>query len=378
MKKKFIKKKLRSFLALLTAACITMSVPVYAEGTAGLTRDDFRITTSTIDELNQYGGDTIDALTALYGNQASFYFYSLTPNSVPTCRNITLGVSTKSDIIDELGYAPYYTFDVSTEPICTQKMYSSDNAADLAQVFPTLSTMLVYNYKNLYQMAFYLDGNDVVQLIYVFNYIFYSPGESTIKDAQTLLNTFGYDCGTPDGKIGKNTTNAITAYQNAKGLYASGVVDNELLNSLYTELASKGVETNFFIQRYNEAIDVFNAAPEAGGATSSHISWDDLRTNGFSPTGNVSFTVNPDINYFGHIISCKGWVNDPGNFNSTVAAGELAAMIYAIDPAMPDCNTAMQMIGVIKEQSPAEHNGILFEDISANGAAAINCRYYWS
>ena len=61
-----------------------------------------------------------------------------------------------------------------------------------------------------------------------------------------------------------------------------------------------------------------------------------------------------------------------------MAAGELAAMIYAIDPAMPDCNTAMQMIGVIKEQSPAEHNGILFEDISANGAAAINCRYYWS
>ena len=150
------------------------------------------------------------------------------------------------------------------------------------------------------------------------------------------------------------------------------------MNSLYTELASKGVETNFFIQRYNEAIDVFNAAPEAGGATSTHISWDDLRTNGFSPTGNVSFTVNPDINYFGHIISCKGWVNDPGNFNSTVAAGELAAMIYAIDPAMPDCNTAMQMIGVIKEQSPVEHNGILFEDISANGAAAINCRYYWS
>lgn len=34
MKKKFIKKKLRSFLALLTAACITMSTPVYAEGTA--------------------------------------------------------------------------------------------------------------------------------------------------------------------------------------------------------------------------------------------------------------------------------------------------------------------------------------------------------
>ena len=53
------------------------------------------------------------------------------------------------------------------------------------------------------------------------------------------------------------------------------------------------------------------------------------------------FILTRNINYFGHIISCKGWVNDPGNFNSTVAAGELAAMIYAIDPAMPDCNTAI-------------------------------------
>ena len=378
MKKKFIKKKLRSFLALLTAACITMSVPVYAEGTAGLTRDDFRITNSTIDGLNQYGGDTIDALQAIYGKQGNFYFYNLNPGNTPICRNVVLGVTTRSELISELGYAPYYTFDMSTEPICTQKLYSDENAADLAQIFPTLSTMLVYNYKNLYQMAFYIDQNDVIQLLYVFNYIFYSPGESTIKNAQTLLNTFGYDCGTPDGKIGKNTTSAITAYQNAKGLYASGVVDNELLNSLYTEVDTKGVDTDFFIQRYNEAIDVFNAAPEAGGATSPHISWDDLRTDGFSPTGNVSFTVNPDINYLGHVISCKGWVNNPGNFNSTVAAGELTAMIYAIDPAMPDCNTAMQMIGVIKEQSPAEHNGILFEDVSANGAAAISCRYYWS
>ena len=78
MKKKFIKKKLRSFLALLTAACITMSVPVYAEGTAGLTREDFRINSST-GVLSQYGGDTIDALQAIYGNQGDYYFYNLNP-----------------------------------------------------------------------------------------------------------------------------------------------------------------------------------------------------------------------------------------------------------------------------------------------------------
>lgn len=369
-----MKKKLKSILALVAAACIAMTTPVFG---AGLTRDDFRINNSSADVLSQYGGDTIDALQALYGNNSDFYFYNLNPGSTSICRNVVLGVTTRSELIDQFGYAPYYTFDASTDSICTEKMYSQENAADLAQIFPNLDAIMVYNYKNLYQMAFYLDRNDVVQLLYVFNYLFYMPGESTIKNAQTLLNTFGYDCGTPDGKLGQNTTNAITAYQNAKGIYASGAVDNELLDALFHDVDSTGVDTDLFLQRYNEAIDTFNAEPDAAGSTSVHITMDDLKNDVFAPTGNLHMSVNPDMNYYGHIISCKGWVQDRNSLNGMTAAGEMMAMIYAFDPSIPDCETALQIFGLIREQSPVEHDGILFENISGDGNAAVSARYCW-
>ena len=54
----------------------------------------------------------------------------------------------------------------------------------------------------------------------------------TVKMVQQALNDAGYDCGTPDGIAGKNTKNAIIAYQQANGLEETGVVDDALLESL--------------------------------------------------------------------------------------------------------------------------------------------------
>ena len=34
-----------------------------------------------------------------------------------------------------------------------------------------------------------------------------------IKSVQSILNMWGYDCGTPDGVQGKNTTEAIKQYR---------------------------------------------------------------------------------------------------------------------------------------------------------------------
>ena len=49
---------------------------------------------------------------------------------------------------------------------------------------------------------------------------------------QQALNEAGYNCGTPDGLIGGKTTEAITAYQTAKGITVNGLVTDELLQSL--------------------------------------------------------------------------------------------------------------------------------------------------
>ena len=55
---------------------------------------------------------------------------------------------------------------------------------------------------------------------------------ATIRIVQQSLNDAGYNCGTPDGVAGGNTTQAITKYQTEKGLTANGLVTDELLQSL--------------------------------------------------------------------------------------------------------------------------------------------------
>lgn len=56
--------------------------------------------------------------------------------------------------------------------------------------------------------------------------------KETIKDVQEALNNEGYDCGTPDGVVGKNTKAAIKQYQKDNSLKVTGTVNNTLLKSL--------------------------------------------------------------------------------------------------------------------------------------------------
>jgi localization factor PodJL len=54
-------------------------------------------------------------------------------------------------------------------------------------------------------------------------------GENEVAEAQRLLNGLGYDVGTPDGRMGTRTTNAIRLFQLQQGLSVTGEVDNETL-----------------------------------------------------------------------------------------------------------------------------------------------------
>ena len=60
------------------------------------------------------------------------------------------------------------------------------------------------------------------------------PGEEhkekeIVLAAQEALNALGYDCGKPDGIMGKNTARGITGYQTDNGLNVTGTVTDELL-----------------------------------------------------------------------------------------------------------------------------------------------------
>lgn len=56
----------------------------------------------------------------------------------------------------------------------------------------------------------------------------------TIKQIQELLNSNGYQCGTPDGIVGQNTRNAVIEYKKANGMEATSAINQELLDSLKT------------------------------------------------------------------------------------------------------------------------------------------------
>ena len=55
---------------------------------------------------------------------------------------------------------------------------------------------------------------------------------ATVQIVQKALNDAGFDCGTPDGKAGSKTVEALKAYQKFKGINANGVITDELLDAL--------------------------------------------------------------------------------------------------------------------------------------------------
>lgn len=63
--------------------------------------------------------------------------------------------------------------------------------------------------------------------------------KGTVKQVQQALNDAGYNCGKPDGSAGKKTKAAITQYQTDKGLEATGVIDDALLESLGVEVSEE-------------------------------------------------------------------------------------------------------------------------------------------
>ena len=55
---------------------------------------------------------------------------------------------------------------------------------------------------------------------------------ATVRLVQQALNAAGFNCGTPDGVAGTNTSAQISAYETAKGLTVNGAITDQLLQSL--------------------------------------------------------------------------------------------------------------------------------------------------
>ena len=65
-----------------------------------------------------------------------------------------------------------------------------------------------------------------------------SHSPEVIKQVQEKLNAAGYDAGPADGMLGAKTEQALTTFQGAKGLEASGRLDTQTLAELQIDPAA--------------------------------------------------------------------------------------------------------------------------------------------
>lgn len=264
---------------------------------AALTNEDFIIQTEKpVEEYVKYNNNMMEALDGM-GDSSYIYFFEtndenellIETGKVTFSRDIILGESTRDDLLKAYGVGIENKFDSNTDIAFSGENYPQEYRSIMKEIEKTLISSITYNYKNLYQIIFFIDNENIIKTVYFLNDIFYTASKDDISHVQTMLNERGYNCGNPDGIIGKNTETAILQYQKDNGLFESGVVDDELLKSLSngtTSINSNSVNTtetigipiSTFIQRYNEAIDYYNAIATRDGYNEAvHITEENLK-----------------------------------------------------------------------------------------------------
>lgn len=390
MEKSIIKKISIFFIASLLAFKFPVTI-LANEKMSGqvLTKEDFIVKTEKpTDELLKYDNNVMDILEAL--GESSYEMFFMSDNAdwitdlgqVTFNRDIVLGVSTREDLIKAYGIGIEFKFNSSTDLAFSGENYPEEYRSIMKEIEKNLKESIVYNYKDLYQIIFFIDNENIVQVVYFLNEIYYTASKEDVSYVQTILNSIGYNCGTPDGIVGSNTKKAILQYQKDNGLFASGEVDDELLKSLgkmniETEEDSYGISLSQFVQRYNEAIDYYNAIAERDGYNKAgHITEDTLKAfDDYAPSGNMKITVNPNTTNKNPVGIINVWAEDNTTIDANVSTGEIMATLYAFDTSMSEGSEALELWKKLNETPEVQQNGITYNNYSFGGMIALKAQY---
>lgn len=210
--------------------------------------------------------------------------------------------------------------------------------------------------------------------------------KDTVKKVQEALNAAGYECGTADGIAGDKTKQAISKYQADHNLTESGVIDDDLLNALNNgETSSQsvsdesmGVSLSKFVERYNEAIDVYNILAEKSNYPKAvKITESDLQgTDSFVPENNLSLCVNPNTNHKDPVGIINLFAEDKSSINSTLMFAESTAMMYALDTSMEGLVDSTKVLTrLLDGESEISQNGITYDLYSIGSTFVIKASY---
>ena len=258
MKKRINSVKLVSFLVLVfLVMCIVVfqtfamtkeevlqkvndSIDNYSPGEI-LNKNDFIVFTDYAD-YEKYDDNILISLLSEYGKDSGLYFFladeesemnSNSLNLVYTYRGVDLYFGSRKDVDKAYGVGVEGRFDKETDKEYIGLKESGDAYVD--EWSNKAVSYILYSYNDVAQIKFYFDENNKICFTAYLSGIFETADKETTKNVQEVLNTLGYDCGTPDGIAGDMTNTAVSKYQEDHGLYVSGNIDDSLIKSLKDE-----------------------------------------------------------------------------------------------------------------------------------------------
>ena len=182
----------------------------------------------------------------------------------------------------------------------------------------------------------------------------------TIKSIQSILNAWGYNCGTPDGVMGKNTTEAIKQLQRDQEMAETGEISMDLI-----DLMLSGIPYTTVNMRYNEAVNFWNSVSSSTGA--SYLTEADFNTS------EVDYCMNNNmkIKIFGSEDSgnmAHGFaISSDGSFDVSTAVVEMYSIVYAMDLDVESPVKVQELVGNILDEASYEDGGIKFINTSIEG-----------
>ena len=197
--------------------------------------------------------------------------------------------------------------------------------------------------------------------------ITYSDKE-TVKRVQAQLTVIGYDCGTPDGLLGRKTSDAITKFQQDHGLNPLGKITAQTMmvldqESPYEEVAVEMgpfiADTKDFVARYNEAAALLK---EAEDFSFSQISEGNITSGSFTPNENGGYVL--DTNKMSTKIRGGFYVKKGVMDRKSVL--ELSLLLYGLDSSYADTDAAISAALRLLFDGSLEMNGMTADMVDLN------------
>lgn len=183
--------------------------------------------------------------------------------------------------------------------------------------------------------------------------------KESVKSIQSILNMWGYNCGTPDGILGQSTSEAIRKYQKDQGISETGEISTELLDTMLV-----GIPLTTLNERYNEAVTYWNKLNDDIGISKlnySNFSRDELNYC-LNDNMEIFLLISPNNNMI-------KWatISSDASFDTATSLIEIYTLVYAFDVNIKSPEKVQDLVGNILDASSYDEGGIHFANTSQKG-----------